>query len=66
VSAPGRIWFQYYGDPELNTDDTTWCVDNIFEHDVEWAGRFGHSWPKTMAGPILMSDPIPTMMHCPF
>jgi hypothetical protein len=40
---PDRIWLQWYGnaDPEfetgeINVDDVSWCLDKIFEHDIEY------------------------------
>ena len=43
MSAPDKIWLQWYGDsspdqgePTNSHGDVTWCADNIFEHDVEY------------------------------
>lgn len=56
MSAPERIFLQWYGDadPDVegdsdpNTEDVTWCAENIYEHDVEYVRADLATLPGTL------------------
>lgn len=40
-SPPDILWLQYYGDAEpedtpVDSNDVSWCVDKIFDHDIKY------------------------------
>jgi hypothetical protein len=51
---PRRIWLQFYGDEQptfhrgekVNSQDVTWCSDQINEHDVEYVRATKTPEPK--------------------
>ena len=58
MSAPDRIWLQWYGDsspdqgePTNSHGDVTWCEDNIFEHDVEYVMKKYVYWQPIETAP---------------
>lgn len=53
---PKRIWLQYYGDgDELienpSSEDTTWCEDQINNHDVEYVRVGNTGWQPIETAP---------------
>ena len=58
MSAPDKIWLQWYGDsspdqgePTNSHGDVTWCADNIFEHDVEYVMKKSIEWQPIETAP---------------
>ena len=40
--APERIWLQWHGDGdpgEVYVDEVTWCLDHIFDGDIEYVRK---------------------------